>query len=71
MFVTSSKEEAIETTKMLVNVKLEDTKIQYIPKSVGTHGSRALWQTDENNAEYWTAISPFLESLKKINYSKE
>lgn len=70
MFVTSSLEEAHETTKMLVNVKLDDTKIQYIPKSVGTHGSRALWQTDENNKEYWEAISPFLESLKKINYSK-
>lgn len=70
MFVTSSLEEAPETTKMLVNVKLDDTKIQYIPKSVGTHGSRALWQTDENNKEYWEAISPFLESLKKINYSK-
>src|SRR3989344_5138966 len=71
MFVTSSKEEAIETTRLLTNVKMDETKIQYIPKSVGTHGSRALWQTDENHEEYWTAISPFLENLKKINYSKE
>lgn len=71
MFVTSSKEEATETTKLLANVKMDDTRIQYVPKSVGTHGSRALWQTDENHEEYWTAISPFLESLKKINYSKE
>ncbi len=71
MFVTSSKEESIETTSLLKNVRLDETKIQYIPKSVGTHGSRALWQTDENNQEYWNAISPFLESLKKINYSKE
>lgn len=71
MFVTSSKEESVEITKMLANVKLDDTKIQFIPKSVGTHGSRALWQTDENHEEYWNAIGPFLESLKKINYNKE
>ena len=71
MFVTSSLEEAPETTKMLANVKMDATKIQFIPKSIGTHGSRALWKTDENNEEYWTAIGPFLESLKKINYSKE
>ena len=71
MFVTSSLEEAPETTKMLANVKMDATKIQFIPKSIATHGSRALWKTDENNEEYWTAIGPFLESLKKINYSKE
>ncbi len=70
MFVTSSKEEAKETTALLANVKMDDTKIQYIPQSVGTHGSRALWQTDENNKEYWTAVGSFLEGLKKINYTK-
>lgn len=71
MFVTSSKTEAVEINTMLANVQMDSTKIQFTPKSIGKHGSRALWQTSEDNQEYWTAVSNFLESLKKINYSKE
>ena len=64
MFVTSSKEESIELTKMLSKMKLNETQMQFIPKTEGTHGSRALWESDPAHEEYWEAILPFLEKLK-------
>ncbi len=64
-FVTSSKEEAPELTKMLEKSKGNKNIYQFIPKSVGAHGSKALWKTDDNNVEYWTAIYQFL--LKGFN----
>lgn len=71
MFVTSSKEEAAETGKMLENVKMSTTKVHFIPRSAGAHGSRALWETDENNKEYWTAINSFLEEIRKSDFKKD
>lgn len=64
MFVTSSKEEVAELTKMISKMTLNAKQIQFTPTSEGTHGSRALWETDPNNKEYWDAIYLFLEKLK-------
>ncbi len=64
MFVTSSKEEAAELTKMISKMKLNENQVQFIPTSEGTHGSRALWETDPNHKEYWEALYEFLEKLK-------
>lgn len=64
MFVTSSKEEAKETTDFLSKMKLSANQVQFIPDSSGFHGSRALWKTSENNEEYWKAIEEFLEKVK-------
>jgi pimeloyl-ACP methyl ester carboxylesterase len=70
MFITSSKDEAIEVTRMLSNIHLNDTQVHFIPESKGTHGSRALWKTYENNQEYWRAINNFLVMLKVYDYEK-
>ncbi|MBK9286082.1 MAG: hypothetical protein IPM51_17440 [Sphingobacteriaceae bacterium] len=64
MLVTSSKEEAPELSAMLKDKKLGVNQIQFIPDSIGHHGSRALWESSNNNEEYWKAILNFLESLK-------
>jgi dienelactone hydrolase len=63
MFVTSSREEAGETTVLLSQMKLSPDQTQFIPDSSGFHGSRALWRTSENNEEYWAAITAFLKKL--------
>ena len=64
MFVTSSREEAKELTGMLSKMKMTENQTQFIPDSMGFHGSRALWKTSENNEEYWKEINFF---LKKVN----
>lgn len=64
MFVTSSREEATETTTLLSKMKLSEEQVQFIPDSAGFHGSRALWRTSENNEEYWSAITKFLQKIK-------
>lgn len=70
VFITSSKDESTDITNLLEYLPINDTKTQFIPQSIGEHGSKALWKTDENNEEYWIAINHFLEKIKKINYSK-
>lgn len=70
MFVTSSKEESVELSKLFEKVPKNNTTVQFVPKSVGTHGSRVLWKTDENNLEYWNAIEIFLKEIKSINFNK-
>ncbi|HRH11239.1 MAG TPA: alpha/beta hydrolase [Bacteroidia bacterium] len=64
MFITSSREEAPEISKMLFPAKLKKGQIQFVPDSAGFHGSRALWKTSANNEEYWKAINIFLSDLK-------
>ena len=64
MFVTSSNEEAKETSNLLSQMKLSTNQVQFIPNSAGFHGSRALWKTSENNEEYWKAIKEFLAKVK-------
>ena len=70
MFITSSKDEAVEVTKMLSNIHLNENQVHFIPESKGIHGSRALWKTYENNQEYWRAINDFLVTLK-VNVSEK
>lgn len=67
MFLTSSKEEVLELSAMLEGISLKKNQIQYIPKSEGYHGSRALWKTNKYNAEYWEAILQFLDAIKSAS----
>ncbi len=61
--VTSSKQE-VETLKTLVdNSKLKQNQLQFIPKSNGFHGSRALWTGQKGAEEYWTAVIDFLTKV--------
>lgn len=70
MFITSSKDEAGELTRMLSNIHLKKNQVHFIPESKGIHGSRALWKTYEYNQEYWRAINDFLAILK-VNVSEK
>jgi len=71
MFITSSKDEAAELTKLLENIHLSDKQVHFIPKSKGVHGSRALWKTDENNEEYWVAVNNFINNLKNNSFGEK
>lgn len=62
-FVTSSRGEAVELSKTFESISLSDTQVHFIPKNQGFHGSRALWRTSEDNAEYWTAVERYLDEL--------
>lgn len=58
-FLTSSKEESKEVTKIFRAMKSKD-KTQFIPSEKGAHGAIALWSYNENNQEYWDALLKFL-----------
>ncbi len=63
MFVTSSKEESNDVTKLIADV-VSKNKTQFIPTGNGVHGSKTLWKSaNPNNQEYWMAIIVFLKSL--------
>lgn len=63
-FITSSKEESEQVSKLLKDIELKPNQLHFIPEHKGYHGSRALWQGQENADEYWNAVVSF---LKKIN----
>jgi len=57
VFVTSSKSEAPDLKKLIRSI---DDATQFIPVEGGKHGSKALWKSTSNHAEYWTAFKQFL-----------
>lgn len=60
-FLTSSKQERIQTEKLFDVISNSDYRKQYVPKwGEGQHGSRNLWSSTPNNEEYWTAVKNFL-----------
>lgn len=61
-FVTSSKSEANENLEELVSVVQQDKLEWFIPKKEGDHGSKALWESQPSNEEYWTAVEAFLKN---------
>lgn len=63
-WITSSKEEATEFPPFLEKLELTELQGQFIPKGDGKHGARALWQTDPDHEEYWTALLDFVGALK-------
>ncbi len=63
VFITSSKKEASECSKIFKNTK-NINSIQFIPNGKGFHGSKALWEKKEGNKEYWLAIKSFLKTVK-------
>lgn len=69
-FITSSKEEANEDLTKLISVLDSNLLTHFIPQSTGTHGSRALWETDPNNKEYWDAVKAFLAKIKTTTASE-
>jgi dienelactone hydrolase len=62
VFITSSKKEAKEVSDFIKNVK-STIKEHFIPAGQGEHGSKALWTTTPNHAEYWDALKAFLNKI--------
>lgn len=49
---------------LIGQMKLKENQVQFIPTTKGHHGSRALWETQLGNEEYWEAVNQFLEKVK-------
>ena len=64
-FITSSKQEATTLSTLVDKERLKENQVQFIPKSNGFHGSKALWEGQEGAEEYWTAITAFLSSITR------
>lgn len=62
VFVTSSKSESAELTK-LVDELDSNVVTHFIPTSSGDHGSKVLWSSERHNVEYWDALTSFLEKI--------
>jgi len=63
LFVTSSKDEAADVTKLIKNVK-SPVKHQFTPIEQGQHGSKTLWKSNPNRNEYWMALLMFMREIK-------
>lgn len=61
-FLTSSKSEINQVIPFFDNVTANN-KVHFKPTGDGVHGSRALWEETTGNAEYWAAVTAFLNSL--------
>lgn len=62
-FITSSKDEATAITDFLKGRRPSENQIQFIPQAAGLHGSKALWENNPSQDEYWNAIKDFLINL--------
>lgn len=60
VFVTSSRAEA-ESVKELVKGINPEKLTQFVPIHDGDHGSKVLWEKNQNYKEYWEALLKFLE----------
>lgn len=64
VFATSSHGECEQVKQVCAGVKSE-LLTTYCPAKPGEHGSKALWETNPSNGDYWLAISMFFSRLKK------
>ncbi len=60
----SSKSENPELVKLLSVVPKQLVTI-FKPSDEGKHGSKALWESNKSNKEYWMAVTLFFSKLKK------
>ncbi len=61
VFITSAKSEH-QGWKKIYEALDSKKKIGFLPASDGFHGSKALWQSNDGNEEYWKALTSFLEN---------
>ncbi len=64
VFITSSKSEA-GLWKDIFDVIPSKSKYSFIPDTEGNHGSRALWERFPDSADYWKAVTSFLNKYFK------
>ena len=63
VFATSSKLEFPVMKEMLNHLRPQHLNL-FEPSTEGVHGSRALWESNPNNSEYWMALTQFFSNLK-------
>ncbi len=63
VFITSSKSES-PAWRDIAGVISSKGCVFFVPQGSGVHGSSALMEKTKNNAEYWTAVEDFLQSLQ-------
>lgn len=64
VWITSAGDE-LHLWKGIYDAVPSAAKSFFLPKGRGRHGSRALWSDHPDSAEYWAAMSRFLDDLKK------
>ncbi len=62
-WLSSSKQEGKKVKTIFQAIK-GSQKTQFIPKSSGYHGSKALWSSSKGNKEYWDNLTKFLLKIK-------
>ncbi len=62
VFITSAKSEKGNWIT-IYDVIPTTTKVSYLPKTKGNHGSRALWNKFNDNEGYWLAVKKFLKNI--------
>lgn len=63
MFMTSARSEASIIEGILENIQLKKGQYHFKPEGRGLHGSRALWNGQDDAAEYWVAVKQFLNEV--------
>jgi len=58
-FITSAKKET-GSWKDIFEAIPGDAKAQFVPKTAGNHGSRALWEKFDDHTDYWNSVTAFL-----------
>lgn len=64
LFVASTRQEYPYVTEMLKNLPEEKVTFFLPDDSEGTHGAKALWESNESKDEYWLALLFFFNALK-------
>lgn len=62
VFITSAKSEKQAWRGIADSISTAGS-VFFVPEGSGVHGSSALMESTKNNAEYWTAVESFLQSL--------
>jgi len=63
VFITSAKPEENEWRPIYQNLSSKN-KSFFLPEDEGFHGSKALWEENAGNENYWKAVEGFLKDLK-------
>ena len=63
IFITSAKREHKGWKDIYAAIKA-DGKAQFLPKTAGNHGSRALWNKFSDSSDYWKAVKSFLKQYQ-------
>lgn len=64
VFITSARNEKPNWEAIYEAVPV-DGKMNFLPETLGNHGSSALWVRYDDHEAYWTAVVSFLKSLEK------